>query len=146
MLRFLGANKVGRFAIEFDVANFADIANVRDGILQPDKVRRQTISGVVDCGAVLLVLPQSVVKQLGLKSSGKVNVRYADQRTAVRDMVEGVYVEILGRHSVFSALVEPKRRSALIGATVLETLDLLVDCTNQRLVPRDPRFIISEIE
>jgi predicted aspartyl protease len=146
MLRFLGASKVGRFAIEFDVANFADIANARDGILQPDKVRRQTISGVVDCGAVLLVLPQSVVKQLGLKSSGKVNVRYADQRTAVRDMVEGVYVEILGRHSVFSALVEPKRRSALIGATVLETLDLLVDCTNQRLVPRDPRFIISEIE
>jgi hypothetical protein len=29
---------------------------------------------------------------------------------------------------------------------VLEDLDLLVDCAHQRLVPRDPRFVISEIE
>jgi predicted aspartyl protease len=137
---------VGRFAIDFDVANFADIANAREGRLQPEKVRRQTISGVVDCGAVLLVLPPSVVKQLGLKSSGKINVRYADQRTAVRDMVEGVYVEILGRHGTFSALVEPKRRSALIGAVVLETLDFLVDSANERLIPRDPRYVVSEVE
>jgi hypothetical protein len=57
-----------------------------------------------------------------------------------------VYGEILGRHADFPAIVEPKRRSALIGAVVLETLDLLVDCTNQRLVPRNPRFMTSEIE
>jgi hypothetical protein len=61
-------------------------------------------------------------------------------------MVEGVYVQILGRHSPFSAIVEPKRRSALIGAMVLESLDLLVDCPNQRLVPRDSRYLTSEIE
>jgi predicted aspartyl protease len=145
MMRILGVNRVGRFSVEFNVANFADIANAREGVLQPDKVRRQTISGVVDCGATQLVLPLAVVKRLGLKSSGKVKVRYADERTTLRDMVEGVYIEILGRHSVFSAIVEPKRRSALIGAIVLEALDLLVDCTNQRLVPRDPKYVISEI-
>jgi hypothetical protein len=27
----------------------------------------------------------------------------------------------------------------------LEDLDLLVDCTQQRLVPRDPRFVINEL-
>jgi predicted aspartyl protease len=146
MVQVLTASKMGRFAIEFDVANFNDIANAREGIVETHRVRRQTISGVVDSGAVQLVLPLSVVKKLGLKSSGKVRVRYADQRTAVRDMVEGVYVEILGRHSTFAAIVEPKRPTALIGAMVLEGLDLLVDCSNQRLVPRDPRIMISEIE
>jgi hypothetical protein len=45
-----------------------------------------------------------------------------------------------------NAIVEPARESALIGAIVLEDLDLLVDCANQRLVPRDPNQIISEIE
>jgi hypothetical protein len=29
---------------------------------------------------------------------------------------------------------------------VLEDLDLIVDCTHGRLVPRDPRHIISEVE
>ena len=36
-----------------------------------DKVRRQTIAGVVDPGAAMLVLPQSVVKRLGLRLKGK---------------------------------------------------------------------------
>jgi hypothetical protein len=51
-----------------------------------------------------------------------------------------------GRDSIFKAAVEPKRDTALIGAIVLEDLDFLVDCEKQRLVPRDPRFIVSEAE
>ncbi len=65
--------------------------------------------------------------------------------TATRDTVT-VHVELLGREGIFTAVVEPKRRSALIGAIVLEDLDFIVDCTHQRLIPRDPRFIVSEIE
>ena len=51
-----------------------------------------------------------------------------------------------GRESIFNAIVEPDRESALIGAIVMEDLDLLIDCTAQRLVPRDPKQIISEVE
>ena len=52
---------------------------------------------------------------------------------------------LLGRDGVFSAIVESKRETALIGAIVLEVLDLLVDCANLRLMPRDPKYVISEI-
>jgi hypothetical protein len=51
-----------------------------------------------------------------------------------------------GRSSVFKAIVEPDRTEALIGAIVLEDLDLIVDCTRQKLVPRDPGGIITEVE
>lgn len=50
------------------------------------------------------------------------------------------------RDSIFNAVVEPGRESALIGAIVLEDLDFLIDRGNQRLVPRDPKHIISEVE
>jgi hypothetical protein len=50
------------------------------------------------------------------------------------------------RHGTFTAVVEPKRTSALVGAIVLEHLDLLVDCPRQRVVPRDPHGPIYEIE
>ena len=111
-----------------------------------EEARRARIAGVVDTAATRLVLPGHVVKKLGLEPKGKVKVRYADGRIGKRDTVEGVFVEIQGRHGVFTAAVEPRRRDALIGAIILEDLDFLVDCTRQRLVPRDPKFIVSELE
>jgi predicted aspartyl protease len=141
-----GANGVGRFSVDFEVANYGDIIKAREGNLGQDKVRRQTIQGVVDPGAAKLVLPEAIVKQLGLPLMEKIKVRYADGRTAQRREAEGAYVELLGRHDIFTAIVEPKRTTALVGAIVLEALDLLVDCQRQQLVPRDPAGAIYEIE
>jgi predicted aspartyl protease len=101
---------------------------------------------VVDSGATRLVLPQSVVKQLGLKPSSEVPVRYADHRKSKRKLVGNVHLKLQGRESVFSAVVEPRRTTVLIGAIVLEELDFIVDCTRQQLRPRDPEGILSEIE
>jgi hypothetical protein len=87
-----------------------------------------------------------LVELLGLVLGDKIKVRYADGRGAERREAEGVYVELLGRHGTFTAVVEPRRKTALIGAIVREDLDLLVDCQKQRLVPRDARGPIFEIE
>src|SRR5438034_10347492 len=62
---------VGRFKVEVELANNDDMAAVRRGDLEPDKVRRLKILGVVDSGAARLVLPQDVVKKLGLVSTAK---------------------------------------------------------------------------
>jgi predicted aspartyl protease len=141
-----GASAVGRFSVRFEVANHIDVSDAQRGLLAPSKVRRATISGVVDSGATKLVLPAKLVKQLGLPNRGKVKVRYADDRTAMRETAGDVHLQLQGREGVYTALVEPRRRRALIGAIVLEDLDFLVDCTHQRLVPRDPRFIVTEVE
>ena len=145
-MRTRGDNDVGRFSVEIEVANNDDLAVARRGLLPQDQVRRETIMGVVDSGAVRLVLPEAVVKRLGLPLGGPVPVKYADNRRVRRKVAEGVFAQLLGRHGIFTAVVEPKRDTALIGAIVLEDLDLLVDCTNQRLVPHDPSGPLSEIE
>jgi predicted aspartyl protease len=137
---------MGRTTLEFTIANNDDLALARSGGLAPDQVRRVTLQGVVDTGATRLVLPESAVKLLGLPSSGTATVRYADQRTASRELVKDVSVELLGRQGVFTALVEPDRTTALIGAIVMEDLDFLVDCVTQTLHPRDPNGIVSEVE
>jgi predicted aspartyl protease len=137
---------MGRFSVDFEITNYADFILASEGRLPPDQVRRLSLSGIVDPGAALLVLPPAVVKQLGLPPGDKVKVRYADGRQAQRQEVEGAYVELLGRHCAVTAVVEPKRTTALVGAIVLEALDLLVDCQRQRLVPRDPSGPLYEIE
>ncbi len=141
-----GAKKMGRFSVEFEVANNDDIAAARRGSISTREVRRLALRGVVDSGGTRLVLPGKAIEKLGLTPSSKVRVRYASNERAVRNAVKGVYVQLLGRDGVFTAVVEPKRRSALIGAIVLEDLDFVVDCTGQKLVPRDPRFVVSELE
>ncbi len=140
------AKEMGRFSVDFEVVNYRDLVASEIGALDAVKVRRAHVRGVVDTGASHLVLPAKTVKQLGLTRRGKVKVRYADGRRSSRDSVDDVYLEMLGRHGTFSAIVEPNRQDALIGAIVLEAFDLLPDCNQQRLVPRDPNFVTSEIE
>jgi predicted aspartyl protease len=138
--------KMGRFKVETELANFGDMDAVLRGDLTADKVRRVKIAGIVDSGASRLVIPSAIAKQLGLRVSGKGKVKYADGRTARRDQVEGVYLELMGRHGVFNASLEPKRETLLIGAIVLEDLDFLIDPRKERLYPRDPEMVVSEIE
>jgi predicted aspartyl protease len=137
---------MGRFSVEVELANYKDIARAEAGDIPVDQVRRMKIRGVVDTGATRLVIPQSVVQQLGLDVSGDVKVRYADGRTGERSTAQGIRLSYGGREGVFSAVIEPLRESLLVGAIVLEELDFLADCIGQMLVPRDPNKIISEAE
>lgn len=137
---------MGRFSVEVELSNYEDMIDSKAGRIEPEKVRRVRIRGVVDSGATRLVIPQSLVQTLGLEISGSAGVRYADGHTAQRSIAQYIHLSYGGRQGVFNAIVEPDRESILIGAIVLEDLDFLVDCGGQRLVPRDPKQIISEAE
>jgi clan AA aspartic protease len=137
---------MGRFSVEVELTNHGDQIRAEVGVITPDQIRRVKIRGVVDSGATRLVIPTSIALQLGLEESGRAKVRYADGHTGERTIVKDVHLAYGGRESVFNAIVEPGRESVLIGAIVLEDLDFLVDCGNQRLVPRDPNQIVSEAE
>ena len=138
-----GSSPMGRFSVELKVANYGDVLMAERGALPPGKVRLVVVQGVVDSDATHLVLPKDAAEKLGLTEIGEATVRYADQRPSKRKMVEQAYVELLGRHGTFKAIVEPRRSDALIGAIVMEDLDLVVDCVSQKLRPRDPKGVIT---
>src|SRR5262245_22563672 len=141
-----GNGVMRRVAMEVELANYRDVVLAEIGQLATEKVRRLRVPGIVDTGASYLVLSQKMATQLGVPSAGQATVHYADRRSATRSVVEQVQVELMGRHGTFKAIIEPKRKDVLIGAIVLEDLDLLVDCRTQKLHPRDPHRIIAEIE
>ncbi len=101
----------------------------------------------VDTGATILVLPKSVTDELELKKIREQEVKYANEETAVRDIVWGVEVKICGRRGVFESIVEPKKKYALIGAVVMESLDLIVEPRSLGVYP-NPRskLPMAEIE
>lgn len=137
---------MGRFSVEVELENYVDVVEAECGHIPRQHVRRARISGVVDSGATRLVIPQAVALQLGLELSGTASVQYADGRKEVRSIARNIRLTYGGREGLFSAIVEPARDSILIGAIVMEELDLLIDCERQQLVPRDPDRIVSEAE
>ena len=135
----------GRVSVEIEVANGGDLALVRYGQMQPDQVRRETIRGVVSPRVMRLVLPEAVVKRLGLPPGDLAPVRYADGRRGRLRLVQRVFVRLLGCDGIYSAISDPDRETALIGGIVLGNLDLVVDEAEHRLVPRDPSGPIYEM-
>lgn len=128
---------MGRISIEVGLANNQDVQLNKAKMIADDGVRKIRLEATIDTGANHLVLPTAVAEFLGLQKAG---------RSANRETVDQVEVELLGRKGTFRASLEPDRTTALIGAIVLEDLDLLIDCGKQRLYPRDPERIITEIE
>lgn len=141
-----GTDEMGRFFVDVTLANNHDVALAQAGVIPAGNVRTTQIKGVVDTGASMLVLPDKVAKELGFPENGTVKVQYADQRTGRRKRVSNVLLTLLGREAVFTAIIEPKRETALIGAIVMEELDLIADCRLQQVHPRDPKGIVAEIE
>jgi len=119
--------------VQVELRNAIDEGLVRRGLLRPDQVRKYSADALVDTGAVASVLPIHVVQQLGLATIGKARAEYATGFEETVDLTEPVSIAINGRRAAEEALVLGSE--VLIGQTVLERMDLLVDCVNKRIVP-----------
>ncbi|MFQ3597236.1 MAG: hypothetical protein SNJ66_02735 [Chloroherpetonaceae bacterium] len=102
----------------------------------------------IETGATLLVLPGEVADELKFPFVRKTPVKYADESRAEKDVVGAVELEICGRKAWFEAIVEPKKSYALVGAIVMETLDLIVEPRSLGVYPnpRSPEAPLTEIE
>ena len=121
-------------AVELEDTNDRD--NASEGLRDESAIRRTTVQGVLDTGAVMLVLPENVVSRLGLRRRREVVVTYADERKETRAVAGPVTVHIANRFMIAECVVGPPLSEPLIGQIVLEALDLVADCTNRTVAPR----------
>ena len=127
---------MGEIVVSMDLENTVDRDNASDGLRDESKVRRATVNGVADTGAVMLVLPENVVDGLGLRTRREVSVAYANNYRETRPVAGPVTVRIGDRFMNADCIVGPPSSEPLIGQVVLEALDLVADCVNRTLTPR----------
>jgi clan AA aspartic protease len=126
-------SSMGEVRVRVRLTNVVDEGLVRRGMLATEQVRTYDADALVDTGAVRTVIPPDVASRLGLASHGQHVVEYADGRKEAVSIAEPIAVELLGRRTAEDALVLGDE--VLIGQTVLEKLDLFVDCQRGRVVP-----------
>lgn len=127
------SKKMGEVRVKVKLTNSIDEELVSRGLLNPNQLRFYEVEALVDTGAVRTVIPMELVEHLGLRIRGQQIAKYADGRQESVGLTTPVIIEIEGRETTEVTLVTGDE--ILIGQTVLQTLDLLVNCKNQRLVP-----------
>ncbi len=102
----------------------------------------------VDSGATMLVIPGWVQEKFSFPIIRKQAVKYADERREQRDVAAGIEIEVCNRKGVFEAIVEPPKEYGLLGAVVMEVLDLILEPREFKLYPnpRSPDIPMAEIE
>lgn len=124
---------MGEVRAKVRLVNAADEELARRGDLSELKVRAYETNALIDAGAVSTIIPVDIVVTLGLETSHRRVVEYADGRQEAVNAVGPISVIIRGRKTFEEALVLGDE--VLIGQTVLEKLDLHVDCANRQLIP-----------
>jgi predicted aspartyl protease len=124
---------VGEIKVRVTLKKTLDEMLRRRGKLRRKKIRSYEADAVVDTGAVRSVIPPFVLKQLGALVADRSVASYADGRTEELPISEPIVFDVMGRQTQKEAFVSGEE--ILIGQTILEKLDLLADCKNNRVIP-----------
>ncbi len=137
---------MGEVRVSARLSNPYDELRVRHGEMAPEKIRFYEADALIDSGAVRTIIPQEVLDRLGLDTIGGSVAEYAEGRKDSVRVSDALRVEIMGRDTTDEALVLGDE--VLIGQTVLEKLDLLIDCHGRRLIrnPAHPDQAVSKVK
>ena len=135
---------MGEVRVKVKLTNGSDQMLAEAGSLDRAQVRSCEVEAMVDTGAVRSAIPESVARQLGVPSARSKTVACADGRTESVPVAGPLGFDIGGRDTYDDAYVLGDE--VLIGQTVLEKMDWLVDCARQRLVPGHPDGPVNKLK
>jgi clan AA aspartic protease len=128
--------EMGEIRVILEIENTGDRYLCQKNFIQENQVRKIVIDALVDTGAVMLLLPQDRVEELGLEKGDKVIVTLANEQKIELDMAHTLTIKIGNRSMRTDCLVGPPQCEALVGQLILERLDLIIDPVKQTLTPR----------
>jgi hypothetical protein len=124
---------MGQVHVQVVLTNYREEVLARLGQLPAERVHHYETEALIDPGVFQSVLPPAVSDRLGLLRLGRTVAQMANGTTEEVDTSEVFTVEIIGRQMHEDAMIMGTH--VLLGVTVLEKLDLVVDTLRQRLMP-----------
>ncbi len=135
-----------RCSTEIVLANGDDLLRAEHGLLEPGQVRSLSAKAEISRRPFELVLPEAFIAALGLSPDRRATIRRSDGRQEERAAVETVHLACGGRRGLFRAIIDPSRTLPLIGALVLQALELIPDFTTGMLTAGGPDGIFAEFD
>lgn len=127
---------------EIEIINGGDIELARRGYIDKDEIKRMWIAVLVDSGSFMLAINQNIREQLQLPVVEKRKALLADNTIVECEVVTPVEIRFKNRRSTCSAFVLPGNAEPLLGAILMEDMDVLIHPLRQELIvnPKHPYF------
>ena len=133
MSRHNERDKMGEVNVRVRLTNAVDAEMAERGLLDPGQVRSREVDAIVDTGATRSVIPPEIAEEIGLRIRRETIATLADGRRVSAGISSPISFELEGRETQEDAYIMGD--TVLIGQTVLESTDLLVDCNNRKVIP-----------
>ena len=119
---------------EITLANGHDYYLSKQGSLPKEEIKQVTVKALVDSGAYMLVINESIKRQLDLSVYENRETKLADGSISTCEIVGPVDIFFKNRATTCRAIVFPGDVEVLLGAIPLEDMDVLIDLKNNELI------------
>ncbi len=133
---------------EVELINRDDLAMARKFIIGEEDVRRMHVEMLVDTGAYMLAINESIQEQLQFPVVEKRKFELGNGHIVEYDVVASVELKFKNRRTNCNAVVLPGNTEPLLGAIPLEDMDVLVHPQKQELIvnPDHPYFAVMKMK
>ena len=139
---------MGLVYADIELISGDDVVLHRHGFLTADKIKRITISALVDSGAYMLVISERIKDQLDLAVIETQVFRLANETEIRAEVVGPVEVRFENRSTTVRAAVLPGDVEVLLGSIPMEDMDVVIDPKRQRLLvnPQSPYIATKHLK
>lgn len=133
---------MGTVYADIELINADDLAMVRRHQMDKDEVKRIVVNMLVDSGAYMMAINESIQEQLDLPFIDTRKSIMADGSIVEHQVVGPIIVKFKNRTATCNALVLPGNTEPLLGAIPMEEMDVLIHPLRQEMIvnPAHPYY------
>jgi clan AA aspartic protease len=127
---------------EIELINADDIAFAKRHVIGEEEVKRMKVNMLVDSGAYMMGINESIQEQLNIPYKEKRKAQLANASIVEYDVVGPIEIKFKNRSAVCNAFVLPGDSEPLLGVIPMEEMDVLIHPLRQELIvnPEHPYY------
>lgn len=139
---------MGLVYADIELINAEDITLAKRNIIAEEDIKSMHVNMLVDTGAFMMAINESIQAQLQLPFKQKRKAQLADGSVAEYDVVGPIEVRFKNRQATCNAFVLKGDAEPLLGAIPMEEMDVLVHPTRQELLvnPEHPYYAVLKMK
>lgn len=133
---------------DVELINRDDLALARKFIIGEEEVKRMNVSMLVDSGAYMLAINETIQSQMQFPVVEKRKFELANGHIVEYDVVASVELKFKNRRTNCNAIVLAGNSEPLLGAIPMEDMDVLRHPLSQELIvnPEHPYFAVLKLK
>jgi clan AA aspartic protease len=122
--------------------NATDLVNAKRNIIGEKEIKRMHINMLVDSGAYMMAINETIQAQLDLPFIERRKAQMASGDVVEYEVVGPLMIKFANRTATCSAFVLPGDSEALLGAIPMEEMDVMIHPQRQELIvnPAHPNY------